>query len=461
MVKNILLINPEWIVKDKSNLWSKIASKYPALGLASIAAVLEKEGHKVTFIDMLAEEMSLEQFKLYFKFNGLKFDYVGITATTPLINNALQIAKEVKELFPNKKVILGGVHPSMLDEEVIKNKYVDIVVRGEGEITMKEIVADKNLEKIDGITYKNNGLICRNFDRKFIENLDDLPMPAYYLMPIHKYKPALGAYKRLPAMSIFATRGCPGLCTFCCRLFKGKIRVKSARKIVDEIKYLIKDFGIKEISFYDDTFTAMKDNVREFCNIIINEKVDITWSCFTRVNYIDEELFTLMKKAGCHLVLFGVESGNQNILNKMNKMISIEQIKKAVSICRKIGIHTRASYIFGCIDDTEETMKETLKFALELDTDYAQFNIMTAYPGTKLWQEAKENGWLIIKDYDYSVSDFTMQLPTVSNERIKYYYNLAHKKFYLRPKILWRQILEIKNFTILLEKIKGGIAVIF
>lgn len=191
---------------------------------------------------------------------------------------------------------MGGVHPSIMPEEVISHSYVDFVVIDEGEETIKEIVAGKSPKEILGICYKENGRTIRNELRPLIKNLDDIPHPAYHLLPIKKYYPAPGNYKKLPAMTIFATRGCPGRCTFCYRCFRGVLRKRSARNIVDEIKTLQRDYGIKGISIVDDTFTLFKDVVVEFCNLLIDEKIDISWSCITRVDYVDEDLLKLMKK---------------------------------------------------------------------------------------------------------------------------------------------------------------------
>lgn len=457
----VLLINPAWKVENKSNLWRKVASCYPSLGLAYIASVLEKEGHKVLFIDMHAENFSPRDVARLARsedYSGL--DYVGITATTPLIKCALLLAKFFKKKFPKVKTVLGGVHPTVRPDEVLSNDFVDFVVRGEGEITMKELVSGTTLKNIDGLSFKENGVIVHNTERSNIEDLDNLPPPAYHLMPIKKYRPAVGSYKRLPAMSIFATRGCPGRCTFCHRAFKGKIRSRSAKKIVEEIKLLKENYGIKEINFYDDTFTALKDNVREFCNILLNENIDITWSCFTRVNYVDKELFSLMKKAGCHLVMMGVESGVQSVLDGMNKMVSLDQIRSAVRICKEIGIETRAAYIFGNVGETKEMMEKTLNFAIELDTDYAQFNILTAYPGTELWSTAEKEGWLRVENYDYSVSDFTLEMPFATQADIFEMYSKAHKHFYLRLRVISRHLLKLRSLPQLKQELLGALAVV-
>jgi radical SAM superfamily enzyme YgiQ (UPF0313 family) len=457
----VLLINPAWKVENKSNIWRKVASCYPSLGLAYIASVLEQDKHKVIFLDMHAENLSPSDVSKLL--NDKKYDnidYVGITATTPLINCAYAIAKIVRKRFPKVVVVLGGVHPTVLPDEVLGNNNVDIVVREEGELTMKDIVNGLELKDMLGISYKHDGKIVHNPDRSYIENLDDLPPPAYHLIPIEKYRPAIGSYKRLPAMSIFATRGCPGRCTFCHRAFKGRIRAKSAPRIIEEIKILQREYGIREINFYDDTFTALKKNVEEFCKLLIKEKIDITWSCFTRVNYVDKKLFSLMKKSGCHQVMMGIESGVQEMLDGMNKMVTLAQIRRAVKICKEVGLETRAAYILGNISETSEMMQRTLDFAIELDTDYAQFNILTAYPGTEVWKLAEKNGWLRVKNYDYSVSDFTLELPTVSQEEITAMYKKAHRKYYLRPKIILRRIWKIRSWAQLKQELLGALAVV-
>jgi radical SAM superfamily enzyme YgiQ (UPF0313 family) len=409
---------------------------------------------------MHAENLSLRDvLKLTHSKQYQNLDFVGITATTPLIRCTYSLCNIFKKRFSNIKTVLGGVHPSVLPEEVLGNKNVDFVVRYEGEMTMNELVAGHPLSEILGLSYKDKTGVHHNQDRPEIENLDDLPAPAYHLMPIEKYRPAIGSYKRLPAMSIFATRGCPGRCTFCHRAFRGKIRSRSAKKIIEEIKLLVNDYGIREINFYDDTFTALKPNVRQFCNLLLNEKIDITWSCFTRVNYVDADLFALMKKAGCHQIMMGVESGVQEILDGMNKMVTLDQIRAAIKICKDVGLETRAAYIFGSVGETKELMQKTLDFAIELDTDYAQFNILTAYPGTELWVTAKKNGWLRVKDYDYSVSDFTLELPTATQKEILEMYNLAHKKYYGRPKVILRRLLKLRSWAQIKQEFLGALAV--
>ncbi len=460
-MKRILLINPDYETNKKCHIDKKNYSRYPSIGLGYIAAVLEKEGHHVKYLDMVAFKITLANLeRMLSKGRFSDYDYIGMTATTPIIKTAHKIAALFKKYVDGVEIIVGGVHAATLPQEVLADKNIDYVIRGDGELIMKEIVNGMAKNKILGVSYRDKkGKVMNNKLGPMIDDLDDLPFPAYHLMPIHKYYPSPGSYKRLPAISMIVTRGCHGRCTFCNPWTQGKVRSHSARRIVDEIKYLIKNYGIKEVGFFDDYFTADKKNINEFCNMIIKERVDVTWSCFTRVNCVEKRLFRMMKKAGCHSVLFGIESGSQELLNKMKKGTTIEQAKNAVKICKKLGLQTRASYMFGVIGETRRTLKMTMKLAFELDTDHAIFSIMTPYPGTEVWKEAKDNGWIANEDYNDYIGEFvTLGLPSVSMEEVQSAYDQAYRKYYLRPKIILRNLLRMNNrytFKQNLDGIKG------
>jgi len=456
---DVLLIDPPWVIENRKNLWRKVGSTLPSLGLAYIAAVLEKNNISVRILDCTAEKISLSQIPS--RLRRLNPSYVGITATTPLIKNALKIAEYCKAEYPMAKIILGGIHPSFMPEEVLSDRNVDYVVRGEGEITMLEICQGKPKEKIPGLSYRKGGHIVHNKDRPNVEDLNSIPAPAYHLLPMKKYKPAIGNYRRLPAMSIFATRGCPGRCTFCQPTFGRKLRARSAQSIISEIRLLKSKYGIKEINFYDDTFTAFRNVVFEFCDALIMQKIDITWSCFTRPDFLDEKILGAMKRAGCHLILMGIESADEQILKNIKKAISLEHAKAIVRAARKIGIDTRCSFMLGNPGETEETIRKTIDFALELDPDEVQFNITTAYPGTEMFEWADSRGYISTKDWSrYNMSETVMDLPTISQEKLKMYYKAAHKKFYLRPRIILRRLLKIRNFAQLSQELRGFAAVL-
>jgi len=356
-------------------------------------------------------------------------------------------------------VVFGGVHPSVFPEEVLADKNVDFVVLDEGEETMSELVAGRPSKDILGLCHKDGGQIVKNPMRPLIKDLGSIPPPAYHLMPIDKYYPAIGSVKRSPAMMMFATRGCPGRCAFCYRTFHGIVRKRSARNIIDEIKILQRDYGIREVSFYDDTFTMFKDMVAEFCDIIHAEKIDLTWSCFTRVDCISEELLKKMKEAGCHLILFGVESADERILANINKRISLDKVREAVAIARRVGIETRASFMFGNEGETEETIKKTINFAIELDPDEAQFNIATPYPGTEMFAWAKTNGYITSYNWnDYSMSNVVFEMPGLDRKKMEDYYKSAHFRFYFRPKIIFRRLFRIRTWGQIKQEIRGFFA---
>jgi radical SAM superfamily enzyme YgiQ (UPF0313 family) len=385
-----------------------------------------------------------------------QFDMVGITATTPIISNAREMTRKARLLWPDCRIVMGGVHPTVLPEETLSEPAVDVVVRGEGEITIGELADGKPLPDIRGISYRRNGKIVHNPDQVLIEDLDTLPMPAYHLLPMDKYYPSAGATKRLPAISMLATRGCPGRCTFCYRIFGNKLRVRSGRKVADEVKYLQDNYGIKEICFYDDTFTVFKKEVHAFCERLDELNVDLTWSCFSRVDTIDESLLKDMKSHGCHQIMYGIESASLEILTNVGKRADLDKARRAIAITKKAGIDVRAAYMLGNPGETIETMQQTLDFAIELDTEVAIFNIATPFPGTEMFNWAKDNGLLTTENWDeYDFANPVMELPTVSLQQIQEFYQRAYRKFFLRPKYLARRVTRLRRMVNLVDAFRG------
>jgi len=322
-----LLINPPMFYDKSEGIWKEINSNFPPLGLASIAGYLTNSGKSVQIIDCNIVSPSVEEFDNFFKDNYYNnffpIKVIGITAMTCTVKKAYKIASICRKYYPNTLIVFGGVHPTFCYEEVLSDPNVDVVVIGEGEITFLEILNGKERENINGIAFierdSNLDRVIKNPDRDRIQDLDNLPIPAYHLLPIDKYKPAKGSYKRLPAMSMITSRGCPGKCTFCSKTLGNKLFFQSAERIFNEIQFLIKNYGIKQIQFYDDTFTVWKENVRKLCHLIIENKVDITWTCFARVDYVDSDLLFLMHRAGCHQIMFGVENVDEGVLKNINK----------------------------------------------------------------------------------------------------------------------------------------------
>jgi radical SAM superfamily enzyme YgiQ (UPF0313 family) len=235
-----------------------------------------------------------------------------------------------------------------------------------------------------------------NGPRPLIQNLDALPFPARDLLPMDKYIPLPNQYKRKPVANLMALRGCPYQCTFCSAnaVFGCSLRMRSAQRVYDEIKQLVDTYGIREISFWDDTLTVNKKWLHELCDLIISNHLDITWSCYARVNTVDLDLLKKMKKAGCWNIFYGIESGNQELLDRIKKGITLDQIRNAVKLTKKAGIEVRGSFMIALPGETPEMAHKTIDFAIELDPDYAQFSITTPYPGTELFEQAKQYGEL-------------------------------------------------------------------
>jgi len=453
----ILLINP-YQTSRKGNIWTNIQGAMPPLGLAYIASFLESKGLDAEILDMNIEPGDAAEQVARINTNP---DIIGITSMTSAVMHGYAIAEECKKKFPEAKIVFGGVHATVLPEDVLSRAYVDYVFRGEGEYSFYNFLKGDDIRSIPGLSYRKNGKFVHNPDSCLIADLDTLPPPAYKKLKVHKYSPTLGSYKRLPAISMLATRGCPGKCIYCFGSFLGgKVRMHTVDYLIAEIKMLIKDYGIKEILFYDDTFTVYRDKVRDFCGKILENKMDITWVCFSRVDTIDEETLRLMKKSGCHQIMYGIESGSTEILKNIDKRIDLAKAVNAVKITKKAGIECRASFMLGNPGETESTIMETIKFAIKLDPDIALFNVSTPFPGTRMFKWAKENNYLRSEDWSkYDFSNMLMELPTISPAKIEEYYKKVFKMFYYRPSYLMKRLLKLRSFNDIKTAFRALIAV--
>ncbi len=417
------------------------------LGLAYLAANLPE--HDVKIIDCLTENFNLAELERKIRLYGP--DVVGLTATTPAIYNAYEVARMVKRILPDCKVVIGGPHVTFTAGGTLREcEGIDIVVRGESELTLHQLIQawDKGLpiNKIAGLTFRSNGVITQTPDRPFIQNLDTLPFPAWEKLPMEKYK-----FNGKRFGMIMTSRGCPFDCIFCSSSqLCGKIwRARNPENIVAELKLLHDEVGIREIEFMDDTFTLNNDRAERICDKIIKEGLDISWTCSSRVNTINRKLAKKLNAAGCHTVYFGIESGSQKILNRVGKGISLEQSRKAVKIARGAGLNSLGSFILGLPGETERTIKNTIRFAKGLGLTLAQFTTATPYPGTKLYYWAKRKGLLRTARW----SDFTtlkpiMAVPGMSLNQLKSALTKAYLSFYLRPMFIFDQI-RARNFLII------------
>ncbi|MCK4730467.1 MAG: radical SAM protein [Candidatus Aenigmarchaeota archaeon] len=444
----ILLISPS----RKESLYTS----HP-LGLCYIAGMIKKE-HEVEILDCPALKYKLEDAGKYIK--SYKPDLVGISVTTPDLVQATKLSELIKS-HSKAVVVAGGPHPSLLPGDVISLPSVDIVVRGEGEFIFKNLVSaieqSKDLKIVDGICFKKNGkVICTSLPKP-IEDLDSLPFPARELLPIDKYKQLIGFPDSF--ITLITSRGCPFSCIYCSKgVFGNRTRFRTPENILKEIKENVEKYNIKELIFYDDTFTLNKERVMKICDLLIENKINIPWKCETRVDTVDYELLKKMKEAGCFIISYGVESGNEKILKTIQKVVNKDRIRKTFRLTKKVGIQTLGYFMIGIPGETKETIKDTLDFAIELDPDYAQFSIATPYPGTQLYKMVLEKNLLIEKDWTKYSYVGDNSLPVIRTEELSQedllveLKNIMHK-FYFRPKYIFKQFLKCRDPQILKRNI--------
>ena len=464
-----LIINPPCELGfDRSGRWPakvKGGTFIEPLFLAYAAAVLEKEDLPVELIDCRPFYISQEELLKRFDENVL---LAVLQTSTASISLDLDTAKKIKERFPMVKIALVGSHVSVLDKEVLENNnYVDFIARGEYEFTIRDLVKSlvKNEAPINvlGISLRKDEEIVRNPNRPYIENLDELPLPARHLLPMETYFEAI--FKSKKTFRLMGSRGCPHRCTFCLwpqTMFGRKVRLRESKKVVDEIEQLINDYGAKGLYFEDDTFALQPERVIEICDEMLRRKIRIPWSCLGRVDTVNEEMLKKMKKTGCYMIRFGVESSSQEILNRAKKGITVEQIIKAFEMTKKAGIEAYASYTLGLPGETKETLEETIKFAVKLNSDYAQFGIAMPYPGTELYWEAEKNGWLRARDWsEFDASENSvLEYPNLKAEEIVRVHEEAYRRFYLRPGYVLKKLFGIRSIGEFSQVIKGGLALI-
>ena len=362
----------------------------PSLGIGYMAAVLEKNGYDVDVLDASALELTYDEIgEEILKRNP---DIVSISALTPTIGVALDSADKIKQVKPDTIVVLGGYHPTFEYESVLEEPSVDVVVRGEGEYTFLDLVRTVenggDLADVQGLAFhdENNFSLVVTPDRPIIEDLDELPFPAFHLFPMEKYK-ILNITTNVA--TIITTRGCPMQCSFCssAALHGHHLRRRSPENVCDEIEVRLNEQNIDTIAFMDDTFTLNKKFVRDFCAEIKRRNLKFWWGCTSRVDTLDEELLQLMKDSGCITIFIGVESADRQMLEKMNKNITVSKTEKAFKLARKVGIRTIASCVIGMPEDTKESMKKTIDFVKSLNPNYALYSLATPYPGTRFFNE--------------------------------------------------------------------------
>lgn len=454
----VLLVNPPNTLAGVLGRAKSFVASFEPLGLLYIASVLEKEGVRVEVVDAYIRSLTLKGLEEVIAQRQL--DVIGISCLTS--NAALVYAwgKRLKEKFPSLKIVLGNLHASIFAEAFLQNKVCDFVVHNEGEYVMRDLVRElsgsKNFAKIEGLSWWNGSRAIHNEARGTIEDLDEIPMPARHLVPMDRYSvPTVSNYLYVPKRkdkfrSMFTSRGCVYQCSFCVVHQERQYRYWSTNRVIAEMEELIGQYQAEYIFIHDSLFTVKRTRVIEICNEIIKRKLRIKWGCEGHINHVDPVLLRKMREAGCYDIAFGIESGAQELLDNVHKKTNINKVREAVKMAKSAGLKVSGLFMLGLPGERKELSLQTIRFALELPLDFAQFNITVPYPGSELYNDLLrnnkiDNGLRADGSIDLAVWQRYSAHPSFSHKppiyvpdgmdakELEYLQKLALRKFFLRP----------------------------
>lgn len=435
------------------------------LGLAYLASALESKGRKVILVD--ANGLGMDEEAIASVVREAQPALVGFTVMTSMVQTARRLADRIKRIAGPPPIVFGGSHPTACPEESLKKWGADLCVRGEGEATIVELSGldaqgPEGWRTVRGLSFIEDGEIVHTPDRPLIEDLDTIPYPAYHMMPMKKYK-TLHTGKKLFG-TLMTSRGCPGRCMFCSRcVFGRRVRCRSISNVMGEIRLLVNEYGVEEISVLDDAFLEDRERIVELCDAIRGSGLDLTWRLGNgaRVDRVNEKVLAAMKAAGCYEVAFGVESGDDEVLRKIGKEITTDQVREAFRIAHKTEVDTIGFFMLGHPFDTVETMEKTIRFAIELKPTFAQFCMSTPLPGTALWSWVQRSGYSLIGG-DVTKLDFLGGTPHFETDAFTCddalrMYRRAYRKFYLRPSFVWNRLRRIRSLNDVFVLLKGAL----
>ena len=429
----------------------------PPMDLMMMAASLESKGVSCKITDYPVEKKGWDDFEEDFK--GFVPDMLVMSVTTPTLSEDLRACAMAKKINPGVKTIAKGAHFLNFDADALAGcQGLDIVIRGECETVIAEIASEASLEKVRGISFRDKGVIKRNDDKPFIDDLDCLPLPARHLV-------RNGLYTRPdtqePMALIEASRGCPGDCIFClvCQTGGRKIRYRSPGSIADEMELCFKKYKIRNFHLKSDSFTWDKAWVMELSRKIIGKSIPVKWLCNSRVDRLDKDRIEIMKEAGLWAIGLGVESGNQDILDRIKKGTTLQQAHDAVGLCRRYKVISYAYFMIGFPWDTEKTVKDTIDFAFELDPDFLDFFFPYPFPGTQLEKIARDSGWLDVPAGSHAYAQKSLITPWISKDKLERARRQAMRRFYLRVPYIARTLLRASSPGELLNMCAQGLRV--
>jgi len=440
--------------ENRSPALTRSGTFYYPLWLIYAAAFCEKDGFEVEFLDAPAAPLDEEGAMDAIHRRGEGTRLFVIETCTPSVYADVAFLERVKKDYPEAVCLLVGTHPSALPEETLAlSGSIDAVARHEYDAIVREVARclrdGRDIRGVRGLTYRRDDTAVSNPDMPLLENIDELPFAASFIKRHLDYKDYFFSASTYPELQLFTGRGCPAHCTFCVypqTLHGHRYRLRSPENVAAEFAYVAENFpDVHEVVIEDDTFTANKKHVMEICRLLIDQGLNrrLSWLCNARVN-LDYETMVMMKRAGCRLIIPGIESGSEEILRNIKKGTNLQLIRDYVRNAKRAGLLVHACYMVGNRGETETTMQETLRLALELDTDTAQFYPLLPFPGTEAYAWAKENGYIKGGYDEYVKEDGTincvLNLPGLPAERMVAFCDEARRKYYLRPRYILRRL---------------------
>jgi radical SAM superfamily enzyme YgiQ (UPF0313 family) len=462
-MKVLLIHPPNKFLKQAYGVQHKVKFGHaPPLGIGYIASYLEEEGHEVKILDASALELSLEETVARIMEFGPEL--VGLSVLTNYADSAKLLSERIKKKMPEITVVLGGPHATYFFKDVLDEMPgIDHVLYGEADATIQDYVRflrePSKLEGLKGLVYRGrDGKPVVNEPADVVQDLDSIPMPAWHLYDMALYRPLPFQYRKMPFFSMITSRGCWWRrCKFCFQAGYRRVhfRRQSAKRVIAEVESLYHNYGIREIAFWDDTFIMNLQWLKEFAALLSKKRLDISWTASGRVNTMDEDIIRAVYEGGCWSMFIGVESGNQSLLDVIEKGITLEQARNVFSIANRVGIETRGAFMLGLPGETPEMGRRTIEFALELNPTYAIFYATHPRYGTELYDIALEYGSFLDKDFR------GMSKITYVPEGYKDASELAemvrsgYKRFYLRPQQFYKFLRKVRSIGELKELLMG------
>ena len=455
----VLLINPGMNLR-KLGRFAGLLEPMPCIGLAYIAAALEQHGCFVRALDMFADKLSAED--VLSRIARFKPDLVGMGVLTPSAPICEALCSMIRARYPEVKIVWGGVHADVFGAEIVSRGFADFVVHHDGEITVCELVdglaaGEVDYSKVDGLSWATtDGEVITNKPRALNRDLDSLPYPAWHLFPIHRYGLLPFADMAKPVLTMSGSRGCPYRCDYCSLIHTGgkTFRRRNPIKLVDEYEHLVSRYGVKQIGFIDPIFPLVKKDLKPFCDELVRRGLDkeCVWLSETRADRLDAETCQMMYGGGCRRVLMGIESGSDLLLGNVNKTLKTSKVREGVAYAHAAGIQTVGLFMLGLPGETPETSEETIDFAIELDLDFAKFAVTVPFPGSKLFEDRWQKT-LYRDDWENYTTfnpdpDLLIYHPHGYDPReLVRMQARALRKFYVRPRQLKKQFLELRTIS--------------